>query len=389
MLHPSTKKLIDKLAEMTAQNKIAWTEGDDGAAVYDTEGYRVTLPGGGAEVILSDALGKELERASLDDLSAISDEAGRSYVDIVGDMKREAARIARGTEAAIDRVLAGLAGAPETTAPAFGDSAEPESGPEDLVDETAALEAAPLSDIDAAPAEAPAEAAAPVETNAEPPINVELETPQADDAPAAPMDAVSADSVEAATTVQEEPATPAPSQAEFVEPPAAADVATAVEEIADQVEPGPVEDAETPVSLEPEIAPAAQEAMITPPPATDETAEAAEPAPAPDIPVAVDPAPIEAVTDPVEPPPAVETPPQAVEPPMGAPAPVETVETVAEAANDVAEDPDVVEFTAPAAVETEAPAKPDVIVDADVEEGEPDAEEKIDPKRANRFNPWM
>ena len=36
MLHPSTKKLIDKLNEMTRQRKISWAEGDGDTVIYDT-----------------------------------------------------------------------------------------------------------------------------------------------------------------------------------------------------------------------------------------------------------------------------------------------------------------------------------------------------------------
>ena len=51
-IHPSTKKLIDRLYDMTLERKIEWKPGADGAVVYDTERYSVTLTGNPTEVIL-------------------------------------------------------------------------------------------------------------------------------------------------------------------------------------------------------------------------------------------------------------------------------------------------------------------------------------------------
>ncbi|MEL6781281.1 MAG: hypothetical protein AAFO51_02825 [Pseudomonadota bacterium] len=107
MLHPSTKRLIDKLAEMTEKRLIPWSDTDSGAVSYDAEGYRVDLTDDG-EVIVRDPQGKELERASADDLAASESEAGGVYSDVVSGIRSEAVRIARGTEAAIDKLLAGL-----------------------------------------------------------------------------------------------------------------------------------------------------------------------------------------------------------------------------------------------------------------------------------------
>ena len=108
MLHPSTKKLIDKLGEMTLQRKIDWISGEDGAAIYDTEGYRVTLSGSPTELLLSDALGKELDHADHGELAATVTEDGTTYADYIESVRAEANRISRGAESAIDSVLAGL-----------------------------------------------------------------------------------------------------------------------------------------------------------------------------------------------------------------------------------------------------------------------------------------
>lgn len=108
MLHPSTKRLIDKLFEKTAEQAIEWTEGEDNAVVYDTEGYRVALMEEPRDVVLYDPLGKELERATHEDLSGAQAADGQTYADLLSAMLIEAQRIARGAEQAIERVLAGL-----------------------------------------------------------------------------------------------------------------------------------------------------------------------------------------------------------------------------------------------------------------------------------------
>ena len=109
MLHPSTKRLIDRLCEMTTQRKIDWAIGEQpDTLVYDTEGYRVLLEGTPAELVLRDALGKELERASQDILTQSKHIDGGTYAGLVATMHEEASRIARGTEDAIASVLGGL-----------------------------------------------------------------------------------------------------------------------------------------------------------------------------------------------------------------------------------------------------------------------------------------
>ena len=71
MLHPSTQKLIDRLAEMTAQKKIDWAEADEnGGVVYATEGYEVILTANPPHVSLTTEKGRLLEEAAE---SALSD----------------------------------------------------------------------------------------------------------------------------------------------------------------------------------------------------------------------------------------------------------------------------------------------------------------------------
>lgn len=126
MLHPSTKKLIDRLAEMTFQRKIDWVSGErEDSLVYDTEGYRVLLEGDPVTLVLTDALGRELESATPTDLADTKNSDGVTYQQAIADMRKEAMRIARGTELAISAVLQGL-----------DDDVEPVSDPQTFETET-------------------------------------------------------------------------------------------------------------------------------------------------------------------------------------------------------------------------------------------------------------
>lgn len=124
MLHPSTKRLIDKLSEMTRKQRVAWSEGEDGTITHDTEGYRVVLTPEPHAVLLTDALGKEIESCSPEEFVDETDSAGRPYASFVAELYREAHRHARGAEKAINTVLKGL----ETI------DAEPEEAPAPALD---------------------------------------------------------------------------------------------------------------------------------------------------------------------------------------------------------------------------------------------------------------
>lgn len=113
MLHPSTQKLIDRLSEMTARGKIAWTDADNGAVNYVTEGYSVLVTDEPNELVIISKEGTELERAAATELAETSAESG-TYADILTAMTKEAKRIAKGTESAIGALLADM---DETDAP--------------------------------------------------------------------------------------------------------------------------------------------------------------------------------------------------------------------------------------------------------------------------------
>ena len=105
MLHPSTKRLIDKLNEMTRKQRVAWSEGEDGTITHDTVGYRVVLTPEPHAVLLTDALGKEIESCTPEEFADETDGAGRPYATFVAELYREAHRHARGAGKAINTVL--------------------------------------------------------------------------------------------------------------------------------------------------------------------------------------------------------------------------------------------------------------------------------------------
>ncbi len=108
MLHPSTQKLIDRLAEMTDRGRLGWTKTDQGQLSYTTEGYSVSITGEPHELIIFSKAGDELERASAPELAETPTETDGTYRDVLIKMHRQASRIARGTEAAISSLLADI-----------------------------------------------------------------------------------------------------------------------------------------------------------------------------------------------------------------------------------------------------------------------------------------
>lgn len=154
MLHASTRKLIDRLAEMTELSKLDWTETEDGQISYSTEGYSVSLTESPNEVVITSKDGKELERASAEDLAATQDDEGQVYAAIVAAMTAEASRIARGTERAISTLLAGMDTtadeAPTEPVEEIEDAVE-DMLAEDPVDDTTAMATDTIETIDPEP----------------------------------------------------------------------------------------------------------------------------------------------------------------------------------------------------------------------------------------------
>ena len=129
MLHPSTKRLIDKLDEMTRRQRVAWVENENGQITHETEGYRVAITAAPHSVLLTDARGRQIETCTPDDFAGDTDAAGRPYSEFVADLYREGNRHARGAERAISTLLESL-DADDTDEPAAliaePDVAEPE-----------------------------------------------------------------------------------------------------------------------------------------------------------------------------------------------------------------------------------------------------------------------
>lgn len=144
MLHPSTKRLIDKLSDMTRKQRVTWTEGENGTVVHDTEGYRVVLTPEPHAVLLTDALGREIETCLPDEFADEVDSHGRPYSKFIAELYREAGRHARGTEKAIRTLLAGLDAVENEPEPAKAEPAAPLAAvldqPDPTTDETAPIE---------------------------------------------------------------------------------------------------------------------------------------------------------------------------------------------------------------------------------------------------------
>jgi hypothetical protein len=163
MLHPSTKRLIDKLGDMTRRQKVAWQEADDGSITHDTEGYRVTLTPEPHAVLLTDSQGREIETCTPAEFADDIDKDGRPYTMFVEELYREAKRHARGAEEAINAVLAGLVAA--ETIPSGEDVADdtPDAETVDVPDATLGTEDALEED---ATIEDPVDDSSPLEPDA-------------------------------------------------------------------------------------------------------------------------------------------------------------------------------------------------------------------------------
>lgn len=142
MLHASTQQLIRKLHELTEAGGLAWKEGERETSRLETEGYIVEIEATPPGLRLLRTDGRELEKATADDLTSVAWPAGEgTYATRVAEMAAKAHRIARGAEQAIATILTSL------SAPAKGPAAQP----------PAPTPAAPASQaVPAPPAPAPA-----------------------------------------------------------------------------------------------------------------------------------------------------------------------------------------------------------------------------------------
>lgn len=139
MLHPSTKRLIDKLSDMTRRQRVAWTEGENATVVHDTEGYRVVLTPEPHSVLLTDGMGREIESCLPEEFADELDAQGRPYSRFIAELYRDAHRHARGTEKAISTLLAGLEAVEDAT-PVWPVQDLGGDAPDSTTDETALIE---------------------------------------------------------------------------------------------------------------------------------------------------------------------------------------------------------------------------------------------------------
>ena len=304
MLHPSTKRLIDKLSEMTRKQRVTWTEGENATVVHDTEGYRVVITPDPHTVLLTDALGREIETCTPEEFADDVDSHGRPYAKFIAELYREAARHARGTEKAIRTLLAGLDSV-EAEPPASAVAAAPVlqllDAPDATTDETAPIESeteitaavATLADqingtppaaepeIVVAPEPEPEPAPEPVMT-APAPEPEPVPEPEPEPEPAPTPEAVAAPMAEAAVEA------PAPSVevAPLAEEPGSFGTFGAFEHTAVKPVAEPAPEPLTAVEVEPEpmAAEAAPVAEVAPEPMVAERAPEPEPEPAAQLP---------------------------------------------------------------------------------------------------------
>ncbi|MEZ5986530.1 MAG: hypothetical protein R3B94_11330 [Hyphomonas sp.] len=216
MLHPSTKRLIDKLDEMTRKQRVGWQESDDGAVRHDTEGYRVTLTAAPHALLLTDTQGREIETCSPEDFVGETDATGRPYAEFIEDLYREAHRHARGAEKAISALLSSLdeADAEDVAAPVVADAphAEPETfeHAEDEGDESRPLEDHEMPEFEGQADMQAAVAAMADEVNAEPVSPAAQETALATDSMPVVEPAMVAEPEQVEALTPSEPVAPSP-----------------------------------------------------------------------------------------------------------------------------------------------------------------------------------
>lgn len=224
MLHPSTKRLIDKLDEMTRKQRVGWQESDDGAVKHDTEGYRVTLTAAPHALLLTDTQGREIETCSPEDFVGETDATGRPYAEFIEDLYREAHRHARGAEKAISALLSSLdeADAEDVPTPVVADAphAEPETfeHAEDEGDESRPLEDHEMPEFEGQADMQAAVAAMADEVNAEPVSLAAQETALATDSMPVVEPAMAAEPEQVEPLTPSEPVAPSPVPAEPAAP---------------------------------------------------------------------------------------------------------------------------------------------------------------------------
>lgn len=114
MLHALTKRLIERIHQMSMERRIAWSADDLGSQCsFAADGFSVELLQGqaGPSVHIRNADGVIIERATPTDLGEERNAEGVSYHAMVADAFVLARRSALGVDAALERILLSLDGA--------------------------------------------------------------------------------------------------------------------------------------------------------------------------------------------------------------------------------------------------------------------------------------
>lgn len=113
MLHASTRTLIQRLCELTAEGAIGWRESEGMTAVFESEGFLIAIDKPPTCLRILNGEKREVERIDFEYLQGVAGLTPDG--DLARDaalMARQADRIARGAEQAIARILSALSAPP-------------------------------------------------------------------------------------------------------------------------------------------------------------------------------------------------------------------------------------------------------------------------------------
>lgn len=104
-IHPSTAKLIRRLADMTANRQLDWQEADQNGVQLAVADYLVAIRLDPVSLVITTIAGEELERVDSDQLQAMSAPDFESYAHLLTMLHSNALRAARKVESAVQDML--------------------------------------------------------------------------------------------------------------------------------------------------------------------------------------------------------------------------------------------------------------------------------------------
>lgn len=104
-IHPSTAKLIRRLADMTANRQLDWQEIDQSGVQLAVADYHVVIRMDPVSLVISTLSGEELERVDSNQLQAMSAPNFESYADLLTVLHSNALRAARNVESVVQDML--------------------------------------------------------------------------------------------------------------------------------------------------------------------------------------------------------------------------------------------------------------------------------------------